>query len=97
MDCNGLQVDGRTEDIMPLEPIAEKIRAFNWNVVEIDGHDMRQILDAISLAKACTERPTWIVARTVKGKGVPFMENEVDWHGRSPNDAELAQALEGLR
>ena len=97
VDYNDLQLDGWCHDVMPIEPVADKWRAFNWDVFEIDGHDMRQIVDTIDLAvQKKNGRPTVIVARTVKGKGVSFMENECGWHGRAPNDQEFAQSMAEL-
>ncbi len=96
VDYNHLQLDGTTEEIMPLEPLTDKWRAFNWRVFEMDGHDMEQILATVSLAVKPQGKPTVIVAHTVKGKGVSYMENEVDWHGKAPNDEQLKQALEEL-
>lgn len=92
VDYNGLQLDGTTEQVMPLEPLAAKWQAFGWRTVEIDGHDMTAILAALAEAKSAGA-PTVIIAHTVKGKGVSFMENQADWHGRAPNEAELEQAL----
>ena len=96
IDRNGLQIDGCTEEIKPLGNLAEKIRAFNWNVIEIDGHDIEQIYDAIELAKTAG-RPTAIIAKTVKGKGVSFMENNAGWHGKAPKKEEYEKALEELK
>lgn len=96
VDANDVQLDGFVHDIMPLEPIVEKWRAFNWHVLEIDGHDMRQILTALDAAEAFKGAPTVIIARTVKGKGVSFMENNAYWHGNAPNDEQLQQALTDL-
>ncbi len=94
VDVNGLQNDGPTDEIMPMQPLAEKWRAFGWNVLEIDGHDMEQIVNALESAKDSNQgKPTVIIARTVKGKGVSFMENVVEWHSGAPTDAELEQAL----
>lgn len=95
-DRNRLQTDGDTEDVMPLDPLAEKWRAFGWNAWEIDGHDFTQILDAIARAKAERGRPTMIIANTTKGKGVSFMENVASWHGTPPNAEECTQALAEL-
>ncbi len=92
VDVNGLQIDGRTADVMPTEPLYEKFRAFNWNVIKIDGHDMRAILAALEQARACKGRPTVILAATVKGKGVSFMEDQAGWHGKAPNDEQFATA-----
>ncbi len=96
IDRNGIQQEGRTEDIMPLEPLAEKWEAFNWHVLTIDGHDFRQILAALEEAQRTKGRPTVIVARTVKGKGVSFMENKIKYHGAATTDEELRLALAEL-
>lgn len=96
VDCNTLQLDGFTRDIMNLAPFADKWRAFNWEVAEIDGHDITQILDAACKARAMTERPMAILAHTVKGKGVSFMENNVDYHGKAPGNSETERALREL-
>ena len=93
VDRNRLQIDGPTEKIMSLEPLADKWKAFGWNVIEIDGHDMRQILDACDKAKEMRNRPTMVMAHTVKGKGVSFMENALSFHGKSPNEEETEKAL----
>lgn len=96
VDHNGLQIDGRVADIMNVEPVAQKFAAFGWHTLEVDGHDIEQLLAALAAAQAEKERPTVIVARTIKGKGVSFCEDKVEWHGRPPNDKELALALEEL-
>ncbi len=96
LDRNQLQQERRTEDIMSLEPLTDKWRAFGWNVLEIDGHDMESILEALYEARTTQGRPTMIVAQTVKGKGVSFMENVLRFHGTAPNDEELEQALSEL-
>ena len=96
LDWNGLQIDGRNEDVMKIAPIADKFAGFGWNVIEIDGHDFGQILDACDKAKACKGKPTVIIAKTVKGKGVSFMEDQASWHGSAPDDAQCAQAVEEL-
>lgn len=96
VDRNGLQLDGTTEQIMPLEPLADKWRAFGWRVYEIDGHDMEQIVQTLDQARAETEKPVCILAKTVKGKGVSYMENVCGWHGKAPNDEEYAQAIKEL-
>ena len=80
---------------MSLNPLPDKIKAFGWNVVEIDGHDMNQILDALEQSKT-SDKPFAIIAHTVKGKGVSFMENNAGWHGKAPNDEQLEQALQEL-
>ena len=92
VDVNGLQIDGKTCDVMPTEPLDQKFAAFNWNVLKVDGHDYAAIADALTQARACTDRPTVILARTVKGKGVSFMENDAGWHGKAPNDEQYAVA-----
>jgi len=96
LDFNGVQLDGMVADIMPLEPVAEKWRSFGWHVLEIDGHNMRQILDALDHAARIHAMPTIIVARTVKGKGVSFMENRSAWHGRAPTQEQYQQAMAEL-
>jgi len=93
VDYNGLQIDGDLEKVMGLAPLAEKWRSFNWHVVEIDGHDYAQVLAAYDEAGRTGGRPTAVIARTVKGKGVSFMENVAGWHGKAPNAAELQRAL----
>ena len=95
-DRNRLQTDGNTEDVMPLDPLVDKWRAFGWESWEIDGHDFQQITDAVARAKASTGRPTMIVANTIKGRGVTFMENVVSWHGTPPDIREHAAALKEL-
>ena len=96
VDHNGIQLDGRCCDIMGLESLADKWRAFNWHVIEIDGHDMSQILQALKEAGKTKLRPTAIIAHTVKGKGVSFMENNVDFHGKAPTAQEAEIALKEL-
>ena len=96
VDNNGLQLDGRCCDIMGIEPLADKWRAFNWHVIEINGHDMSQILQALKEARQIKQRPTVIIAHTVKGKGVSFMENNVDFHGKAPTPQEAEIALKEL-
>jgi transketolase len=96
VDRNGLQIDGPTEKVCGLEPIADKWRAFNWNVICINGHDYNQLIDAFREAKDNTGKPTAIVAETVKGKGVSFMENIVGFHGKPPTPKELEVALKEL-
>ena len=93
IDANGLQIDGRVEDVMPLEPLDQKLRAFGWQVFEINGHDMDALKVALSVP---THEPKAIIARTIKGKGVSFMEGVASWHGKAPNPAELKAALEEL-
>ena len=81
---------------MSPENIQEKFRAFGWNVIDIDGHDVRQIINAVEEAKNVKGKPTVIVAKTVKGKGVSFMENQVGWHGKAPSKEQAKEALEAL-
>lgn len=97
VDCNGLQIDGRVDEVLTIEPLADKWAAFGWNVISIDGHDFAQIETAFREADALKGKPSVILARTVKGKGVSFMENKLGWHGTAPNRAELALALSELR
>ena len=96
VDHNGLQIDGRNDDVMKVNPIDEKFKAFGWNVICIDGHDMAQITGAFAQARAFSGKPTVIVAETVKGKGVSFMEDQAGWHGKAPNAEQAAQALAEL-
>lgn len=97
MDRNNIQIDGYTEDIMPLESIRAKYESFNWHVIEIDGNNMQQIIDACELGKTIYEKPTMIIAHTVPGKGVDFMEYDYRWHGMPPNKEQGAAALRELR
>ncbi len=96
LDYNRLQLDGPTAEIIDLEPVLDKWRAFGWRAVEIDGHDISEIVEALDDAGNHDESPTMIIARTVKGKGVSFMENNNDFHGMAPTDDELALAIEEL-
>jgi transketolase len=96
VDRNGLQIDGWTRDIMNLEPLSEKWRASGWHVIDVDGHDFNQLIEAFEHGKTVKRQPTVIVARTIKGKGVSFMENNVDFHGKAPNPAQLEIALKEL-
>ena len=96
IDCNGYQIDGAVSDVMNPHPVDEKFRAFGWFAQVIDGHDFEQIEAAFAEAKAVKGKPTAIVAKTVKGKGVSFMENKVNWHGAAPNDEQCALALAEL-
>ena len=97
IDRNNIQIDGMTEDIMPLEPLADKYEAFNWNVLEIDGHNIEAFVDAVNEAKATYEKPTVIIAHTIAGKGVDFMENDYHWHSKKFSKEEAKQALDELR
>ena len=97
IDNNGLQIDGRIADVMSPYPIPEKLRAFGFEVVEVDGHDFDQLEAAFTLARSTKGKPFAIVMKTVKGKGVSYMENQAGWHGKAPNDEEYAQAMAELK
>ncbi len=96
VDVNGLQIDGPTKEVMPTEPLDKKFEAFGWHVIKIDGHDFDSIKAAYDEAKATKGQPTVLLAKTTKGKGVSFMENQVGWHGKAPNDEQYTQAKEEL-
>lgn len=96
LDYNGLQIDGEVEKVMNIGPIGAKFKSFGWNVIEIDGHDFDQIFAALDMAKETVGKPTIIIAKTVKGKGVSFMENNASWHGTAPSDSDLEKALAEL-
>ena len=96
VDVNRLQIDGWVKEVMSVEPLAEKYSAFGWNVIDIDGHDIKQILEAFARARQETTKPTVILARTIKGKGVSFMENEASWHGTAPKKEQFEKALPEL-
>lgn len=96
VDYNGLQIDGPVEQIMSPAPIASKLQAFGWIVIEVDGHDLKALMEALNQARTFEGRPTAIVARTVKGRGVSFMENQVGWHGTVPDRQQAEQALAEL-
>lgn len=96
LDNNGVQLMGKTDEVMRMEPQVEKWRAFNWNVIDVDGHDIAALSAAFDLAQTVKGKPTVLVARTVKGKGVSFMEGKSAWHGKSPDAEQLAQALKEL-
>jgi len=97
IDRNNIQIDGYTENVMPLEPLKDKYESFGWHVLEIDGHNFEQIVDAVNVAKAIYEKPTVIIAHTIPGKGVSFMEKDYLWHGRPPTKKEAEIALKELR
>ena len=97
MDRNNLQNDTYVDDIMPIEPIADKWRAFGWNVLEIDGHDMEAIVEALESVKSFKDQPTIVIARTIKGKGVSYMENVCEWHGKAPSKEQAEVALNEIR
>jgi transketolase len=97
VDRNNIQIDGYTEDVLPLEPMREKWEAFNWHVMEIDGHNIEAIIDACNEAKAIYEKPVCVIAHTIPGKGVDFMEFDFTWHGKPPKPEEAKEALHQLR
>ena len=97
VDRNNIQIDGFTEDIMPLDSLEDKYKAFRWDVIKIDGHNMQEIIDATEHAKSIHTNPTVIIANTIPGKGVSFMENKFEWHGKPPNEEEAKKALYELR
>lgn len=97
MDRNNIQIDGFTEDVMPLDSLKEKYESFNWHVIEIDGHNITQIVDAVLEAQAIFEKPTMIIAHTIPGKGVSFMEHDFAWHGIPPDKEQARVALRELR
>lgn len=96
IDNNGLQIDGACSEVMGVEPIPDKFKAFNWNVLEVDGHSFEELLSAIEEAERFKGRPTVIVCKTIKGKGVSFMENQASWHGTAPNKEQCAIALKEI-
>jgi transketolase len=96
VDHNGLQIDGKCSDVMSPEPVSDKFRAFGWNVIDVDGHDFEQLINAIEEAKTVKGKPTMIVCQTVKGKGVSFMENEASWHGTAPSREQCDIALKEI-
>jgi transketolase len=96
VDRNNLQITDNTERVMTLEPLAEKWKSFGWEVIEVDGHNYQELIDAFSESEKNNEKPTLVLANTIKGKGVSFMENKVEWHHGLPSAEELAQALEEL-
>ncbi len=97
LDRNNIQIDGFTETIMPLEPLVEKFESFGFHVIEVDGHNMRRILDSLDEAQAVYEQPTMIIAHTIPGKGVSFMEADFTWHGKPPDNPQAKRALHELR
>lgn len=97
VDRNNIQIDGHTEDVMPLEPLEDKYKAFGWHVLHIDGHNVEEVIDAVGHARSVYEKPTVIIAHTTPGKGVSFMENLSEWHSKTPNSKEAKEALHDLR
>jgi transketolase len=96
IDKNGIQIDGWTKDVMNIDPLNEKWKSFNWNVIETEGNDLTKVIDALERAKQKNGRPTVVIASTVKGEGVSFMENNPDFHGKAPNAEEMKKALKEL-
>ena len=96
VDWNGLQIDGNNDDVMTVKPIDEKFKAFGFNVLVIDGHDFGEIFAAFQQARDCKDKPTAIIAKTCKGKGVSFMEEQAGWHGKAPDDEQMKQAVKEL-
>jgi transketolase len=97
IDRNNIQIDGNTEDVMPLEPLKAKYEAFNWWAIEIDGNNIREFVDAIEKARSVIDKPTVIIADTIPGKGISFMEKDFIWHGKAPSAEEAKKALEELK
>lgn len=97
VDRNNIQIDGYTEDVMPLEPLSDKWRAWNWHVIEIDGHNMEEISDAFETARSMFGKPTVVIAHTIPGRGVPEFERDYRWHGKPPNKEEERMAINALR
>ncbi len=97
IDRNNIQIDGFTENVMPLEPLREKYQSFNWEVLDADGNNIREFIDSVRQARAILEKPTVIIAHTIPGKGVSFMEKDFTWHGKPPSKEEAAKALNELR
>lgn len=97
VDNNNLQIDGTIEEVMSSYPIDEKFKSFGFNVINIDGHNFEQIINAIESAKMCKGKPTVIIAKTIKGKGISFMEDKAEWHGKAPNEEQYLKAMEELQ
>ena len=97
IDRNNIQIDGPTESVMPLEDLKAKWEAFGWHVLEINGNDMEAVIDACAMARAIVEKPVMIIAHTIPGKGVGFMEGDFHWHGSAPNHEQAKKALHELR
>lgn len=97
IDRNNIQIDGNTEDVMPLEDLKAKWESFGWHVIEVDGHNIESIIDATSMARAIVEKPSVIIAHTIPGKGVDFMEYDYHWHGAPPDSQQAKEALKKLR
>ncbi len=97
VDNNNLQIDGKIEDVMSPYPIDSKFKSFGFNVINVDGHNIEELIKAFNSAKTCKGKPTAIIAKTIKGKGVSFMENAVGWHGKAPNEEEYKKAIKELK
>lgn len=96
LDYNKLQIDGRNDEVMGVHPVDQKFKSFGWNILECDGHSINEIQEALALADTLRDKPTLIIAHTLKGKGVSYMENQVGWHGKAPSQAEYTQAMSEL-
>ena len=96
VDNNNLQIDGTIEEVMSSYPIDEKFKSFGFQIINVDGHNIQEIIDAFDVARNIKEKPTCIIAKTIKGKGISFMENQVGWHGKAPNEEQYRQAMEEL-
>ena len=96
VDNNNLQIDGTIEEVMSSYPIGEKFKSFGFQVINIDGHNIQEIIDAFDVAKNVKDKPTCIIAKTIKGKGVSYMENDVKWHGIAPNEEQYQLAMKEL-
>lgn len=97
IDNNNLQIDGKVDEVMSIYPLDKKFKSFGFEVINIDGHDIEQIIRALEKAKTVKGKPTVIIAKTIKGKGVSFMENVADWHGKAPKEEEYKLAMEELK
>jgi transketolase len=97
VDRNNIQIGGFTEDVMPLEPLVAKYVAFNWTAIEVDGHSFEALVNSINNAKSNHDKPTVIICNTIAGKGISFMENKPEWHGKVPDQRELEKALDELK
>lgn len=97
VDNNNLQIDGKVNEVMSIYPLDKKFESFGFNVINIDGHNIEQIINAFEKAKTVKEKPTVIIARTIKGKGISFMENIADWHGKAPKEEEYKVAMKELK
>ena len=97
VDVNGLQIDGKTADVMPTSPLDQKFAAFHWNVIHADGNDFEELLSALAEARDCSGKPSVILMKSVKGRGISYMEKNAAWHGKAPNDAQYELAVSELR